>query len=302
MEYPARVHPRELVLGGYRGLVRLVAGRGLDRIPLLRAANGRLLRYLERAPARVGSHRMVVDPGDTLRLYSKGVYEPFETSLFEQEVRSGDVVLDIGANIGYYTLLFASRVGLAGHVYAFEPDPENFGLLRRNVELNGYENVTTVEAAVADERTTLTLYLSDESKAHRIYDAGGGRGTATVEAVQLDGWFAEQGDGLKIDVVKMDIEGAEGLALAGMRGLLARTRPRLLVTEFQPRSLARCGTEPAAYLAALRSAGYELYEVPREAERMELVEDSDLLERYPVDSERFANLVCRPLADISSST
>lgn len=296
------MHSRGLVLAGYRGLVRLVAGRGLDRLALLRAVNGRLLRYLERAPARVGRHRMVVDPGDTLRLYSKGVYEPFETSLFEQEVQSGDVVLDLGANIGYYTLIFASRVGPAGHVYAFEPDPENAELLRRNVKLNGYRNVTTVEAAVSDEQQTLTLYLSDESKAHRIYDAGGGRGTATVEAVRLDDWFAQHADAPRVDIVKMDIEGAEGLAFAGMRELVARTRPRLLVTEFQPRSLARCGTEPAAYLAALRSAGYALYEIPRDATRMELVEDRDLLDRYPVDSERFANLVCRPMAASSSST
>jgi FkbM family methyltransferase len=296
------VHSRGLVLAGYRGLVRLVAGRGLDRLPLLRAINGRLLRYLERAPARVGRHRLVVDPGDTLRLYSKGVYEPFETSLFEQEVRSGDVVLDLGANIGYYTLIFASRVGPAGHVYAFEPDPENAELLRRNVELNGYRNVTAVEAAVSDEQQTLTLYLSDESKAHRIYDAGGGRGTATVEAVRLDDWFAQHGETARIDIVKMDIEGAEGLAFAGMRGLVARTRPRLLVTEFQPRSLARCGTEPAAYLAALRAAGYALYEIPRDATGMKVVEDRDLLDRYPVDSERFANLACRPVEVSSTST
>src|SRR5437867_3185244 len=97
--------------------------------------------------ALVRGHWMHLDPTDsvvspTLRHF--GVFEPFETQLVQQMVRPGDVVLDVGANIGYYTLIFAELVGEQGHVYAFEPDPRNFAFLAKNVHSNRYRNVTLV--------------------------------------------------------------------------------------------------------------------------------------------------------------
>src|SRR3990172_11374400 len=77
----------------------------------------------------VGGHKMVLDPQDSLKLSSQGFYEPFLTGLVKQHTEPGDVVLDIGGNIGYYTLVFASLVGNEGKIYAFEPEPDLFKLL-----------------------------------------------------------------------------------------------------------------------------------------------------------------------------
>lgn len=84
----------------------------------------------------VQGHKMYLDEKDTLYISLDKIYEPCETIFFQNEVNKGHVVLDIGANIGYYTLLFAKKVGLDGHVFAFEPEPQNFALLSKNVEIN----------------------------------------------------------------------------------------------------------------------------------------------------------------------
>ena len=95
---------------------------------------------------------MHLDPSDTgvtPLLFYRGMMDPLETQLVQELVRSGDTVIDIGANVGYYTLLFSELVGETGRVIAFEPDPNNFALLERNVLGNGCRNVTLVPKAVA---------------------------------------------------------------------------------------------------------------------------------------------------------
>lgn len=281
---------RSLVLATYRFAVHVADGWRLDRFPPVRALNRQVLRYLAAEPAVVLGHRMVVEPGDNLRLYGKGEYEPYQTELWQQDIRPGDVVLDIGANIGYYTLLFARWVGPTGRVYAFEPDPKNFDILKRNVELNGYANVVLSSKAVSDRTQTLRLYLSSDPKDHRTYDVGDGRPSIEIEAVSLDDYFADY-DG-RVDFVKMDIQGFEPVALAGMRRFLERTRPRKLTTEFFPKALKRCGTEPADYVRALADCGFELYEIQKDDARLVPLDPAAFVAAYPAEGEDFTNIMC----------
>src|SRR5438094_750470 len=106
----------------------------------------------------------------------------------ESLVHPGDVAVDVGANIGYHTLIFARAVGERGRVFAYEPDPDNFRLLRRNVELNGYRNVRPFQAAVSDRSGTLTLYLSRDNPAdHRAYlPADEARDGIAIDSYRLD--------------------------------------------------------------------------------------------------------------------
>jgi len=234
---------------------------------------------------------MRVDVNDSLRLLAKGIYEPAETELVKSVVKPGDVVLDVGANIGYYTLIFARLVGDEGKVFAFEPDPANCALLRENVALNGYTNVVVSQAAASNRNGRVRLHLSDANKGdHRIYDSHDGRPCIEVPAVQLDELFAD--DDRRIDFIKMDIQGAEGLALEGMSFLLDRTPPRMLLMEFAPKALRRAGTEPASVLGWLTSFGYELHEIDRHGTRAGPLNASELLGRYSEETEEFANLVC----------
>src|SRR3989344_9219581 len=111
----------------------------------LRVLNRKLIRYMKSPMTVIDGHTVYVDPVDSLRLTTRGYYEPYLTRVFDQHIKKGDTVLDIGANIGYHTLHFARLVGETGKVYAFEPHPSNFALLKKNIEANGYKNVVLVQ-------------------------------------------------------------------------------------------------------------------------------------------------------------
>jgi len=159
----------------YKGCVKILSGHGIGRFFLVAVADNFIRSRLTPNFAEVLGHKMYLDVKDALRLSINGVYEPFETELVRKEVKKGDVVLDIGANIGYYTLIFAKLVGQEGEVLAFEPDPNNFALLKKNIEINGYRNVSLLQKAVSNRSGKIRLYLSDSNPgAHTIYDSHDG--------------------------------------------------------------------------------------------------------------------------------
>jgi FkbM family methyltransferase len=235
---------------------------------------------------------MFFDPNDSLKLFLNGVYEQFESELVNKEIRPGDVVLDLGANIGYYTLIFARRVGSGGRVYAFEPDPASFAILKTNVALNGYTNVVLVNKAVSDETRSSRLYLSEVNNGdHRIFDSHDGRKSVAVENVRLDDYFKDRDP--RVDFIKMDIQGAEWAALQGMAELLGKNRKVKMITEFEPVSLKGFGVEPSDYLKLLCANGFSLYEVNENKKEVLPVSIPYLLETYTHDElQEYTNLLC----------
>src|SRR3954463_8117512 len=123
-----------------------------------------LMGRLKPPTVEVLGHRIHLDPNDSLLLSVNGVYEETEARLFEQSIRPGDVVVDIGGHIGYYTLLAARAVGGAGPVYTFEPERGNYALLASNVAANGYAGrVTTVNKAVMASGGELRIFVSPDN-------------------------------------------------------------------------------------------------------------------------------------------
>jgi FkbM family methyltransferase len=270
---------------------RLLSGRGLAAFYPVRVLDNVVLRVARPNTVDVLGHRMLLDRLDSLRLSVNGVHEPMETRFVQEHVTHGMTVVDLGANIGYYTLLFAHLVGEQGRVYAFEPDPESFAILQRNVALNGYKNIVTVNRAVSDRAGTVRLYLSPQNRGdHRIYDSQDRRATVDVGTVTLDEYFAQQPT--RVDLIKMDIQGAEGLALRGMGHLLKRLDHSTLITEFWPGGLQRSGVSPSSYLAALRGHGFLLQEVNEREGWIMPTTPVDLLARYPAAKDGYTNLVC----------
>jgi FkbM family methyltransferase len=191
------------------------------------------------------------------RIAVNRTYEPHVVAALRPYLTPGAVVVDVGANIGYYSLLAASCVGPAGKVLAFEPSPENCALIRQSARANHFEQIVVRERAVADAGGTMG-YGADDSNG-QINRSISARHPMRVEAVALDDCLAAEAP---INVIKIDIEGAEGLALRGMRQLLRRHRPVLLV-EFNPGGLSEAsGVEPEAFLDELRGLGYALWVVP----------------------------------------
>jgi FkbM family methyltransferase len=268
-----------------------VGGHGLGRIKPLRAAYESLYRFLKPERVEVQGHWMRLDDRDSLELATREVYEPLETDLFRRWIGPGQTVLDIGANIGYYTLIAARQVGPRGRVFAFEPDPANFGLLKRNVEENGYANVVLVPQAVSDRSGRSRLYLNKTNRGdHRLYDSHDGRDWVWVKTAALDRYF------LKLDkhvhFIKMDIQGAEAAALRGMKGLLRRNGPVRLVTEFSPGSLRQAGSDPAGFLDLLQKLGFRISEISEKEKTVRPVRTAALLDRPWGGAEDYTNLSC----------
>jgi len=199
---------------------------------------------------------LYVDDMDSLGLIANGIYEADEVELCRWLVRPGDCVLDIGANIGFYTVWLAGLTGPRGKVIAFEPDLDNAALLERNIALNACGNVRIVPMALSDDAGSATLYRCEfNAGMHRLYPsvccAGDGESVGIA-----------RGDDLalgRVDFIKIDIEGFEPRAIAGLAGTI-RSNPQLaMIAEFSPLALMEAGTSPNEYLRILRSLGLRAF-------------------------------------------
>ncbi len=171
-----------------------------------------------------------------------------ERALLAKIVRPGMTVLDVGANIGVYTRFLAELTGLTGRVIAFEPEPRNFALLERAVA--DLPQVTAVHAAVAERSGTLRLYVADDLNVdHHTYDDGEGRRGVNVPSAAIDDYVKP---GERVDVIKMDIQGAELAALRGAERVLTENYEIRVVLEFWPYGLERAGTSAEQLLQHLR--------------------------------------------------
>ena len=212
----------------------------------------------------IDGHEMKITP-DYIDLLKGEGYEKGTTMVFTTLVKEGMNIVDIGANVGYYTLLAARRVGPHGKVYAFEPEPRNFRLLMENLRLNGYENVIAIQKAVSNESGTASLFLSPRcSGAHSLVSTRDrSNETTTAETVTLDDFFETEGCPT-IQVIKMDIEGWEMEALDGMHKVITRNSPLTMVMEFYPWGLLGRGMRPLALTSKLMELGFAISVIDEE--------------------------------------
>lgn len=184
-----------------------------------------------------------------------GTFEPDTVRVLKDIVKPGMTVLDVGANLGYYSLLAAQLVGPTGTVWAFEPVPDNVELLRKNLRENGCEDcVHVVPHAVIDSPGTARLFITEEdSGSCSLY--GDRSAYIDTTATTLDIWAA-QCDWPAVDLIKMDIEGAEKAALSGMRDLSRRNASLRLIVEFNPTTLHTAGVTAEEFFTAVQTSGF----------------------------------------------
>jgi len=284
---------KKLFIYIYRICVEHLSRKGLEKyIPIISVVERLFAYFLKKDFVEIKGHKIFLDRKDSLRLSIKKVYEPLETEIVENEVKPGDFVLDIGANIGYFTLIFARFVGDNGKVFAFEPEPITFKLLEKNIQINNYKNVILEQKAVSDKRGKLKLYISEENNGdHRIYESVEKRNSIEIESVYIDGYLSNQYIN-KIKFIKMDIQGAEGLAIQGMKKLLETNEKIKLLTEFAPCSLKICGTDPKEFLEILLKLGFKLYYTDYKNKKVKPVNINYLLKEYSVRSDDWTTLFC----------
>ncbi len=240
-------------------------------------------------------------------LRSRGVWEPFESRVALALLERGEGFVDLGANLGYYTLLAATRVAAQGRVFAFEPDPDNFALLERNLAANRAHQARAERCAVGAAAGEARLYLSPDNLGdHRLYDSGDGRRAVSTPVVTLDGYFGDRerfprGAG-PLHLVKADTQGCEALILRGAEGFIAEQGPRLCwMLEFWPFGLARCGTSADELLERLAKLDVNLAILREDLQRAVPTDENALArlawEGLHPETGRFLNLVAVPRAN-----
>ena len=158
----------------------------------------------------IEGRKMFCHGNDGLALSLFKTYEPIQTEIVKKFVKKGDNVIDVGAHVGYYTFLMSELVGESGKVFSFEPDPDNFILLKKGVEANNLKNVEIIQKAVSKENSKIKLYLSDTDRAtNRIYDAGmnDAHKIIEVDTCSIDEFLQDKK--IKINFIKIDAEGSD---------------------------------------------------------------------------------------------
>lgn len=224
-----------------------LAGRDLRARALLRRLT-RTARHGAHPIARGPAKGLLIDVAGSRPSYVLGRAEADMQRLFAATIRPGDVVMDLGANIGFFTLVAAVLAGPTGRVIAYEPSPSTAQAVRRNVELNGLGHVTIVQAAVSDRDGVACLDLGASDQDASIVRRDGGR-SIPVSTVSVDGEVARLG--IMPAFIKVDVEGAEADVVAGMQATLGH-RKTVVVCEVHDPADGLDGPVPRA----LRDAGY----------------------------------------------
>ena len=264
-------------------MARRASGSGLSAIPGVRRIYDGVYDRVARTGTTVvdvpfGS--LEVDPRDrgvAYHLLTSGFYEPFAMRSLLARVPEGATVLDVGAQIGYYTIALAQAVGPDGVVVAFEPEPANRALLERNVERNRLQNVRVVPHAVGDAPRQDRLYtdvrnLGLPSLAEdNVLEVAS---SVDVSVVTIDDHLRAEGIEGSVAALKVDVQGAEAQVIAGARRLFEQEDLAALV-EFWPAGIRRLGGDAERTAADLESRGFTFHladEVSSELRQFRAVE------------------------------
>jgi FkbM family methyltransferase len=253
---------------------------------------------------------MVADFGDlsvTPSLWLRGRYEPTATLALRVLTGSGSLVVDVGAHIGYYTLLAAQLAGPQGGVLAFEPNPLARRFLELNIQLNDLENVTVSDRALSDHNGTGLLYCQRQCSGAASLETSVVMNPEIVHDVTLetlDRIWRQEGHGRRMSLLKVDVQGHEARVLGGAYAVLREYRPAILL-EFNPRQLALSGDDPALSLDMLAELDYSLLLVDEElsalrAGTLPWILSVCLAERS--DGSGFRNVVAAQRSHIESLT
>jgi len=261
--------------------------------PLRRAANG-AIRALLPQRVRLGAASVWLNPEDpvvsgalTFRVYERG-----EITFFRSRFQADMTFVDVGANVGLYSALALSTPGFRGRVLAIEPHRESRVYLEKTIQSNAAARASTaiVGLAASDRAETLTLYQNPDNKGdNRVYPDPLLHGGETVGADTLDNICRQHGIA-SAGFIKIDVQGAEAKVVRGASGLLSASSDCILMTEFWPYGLARCGADGLEYLEMLRDLGFRLYELSGNRGTLTAISTPrQLVER--TQGRRYANLV-----------
>ena len=239
----------------------LLGGRGLTKYSFVRKVKNYSHSYLQTDHAEVFGNKLFLNKkGLALSISHYGTYEKLEAKIMEEEIKVGNITVDVGANIGLHTLNMARIVGNTGRVFAFEPDPSNFEILEKNVKINNYQNIILEQKAVGDKHGRTTLYQSDNPGNHRLFPlTKQAKGQIQVELTSLDKYFTDSNLANKINFIKIDVEGFEFSVLKGMKNILKNNKKIKILFENMQINTIEAGFTPIKVLNYLTSYDFKLF-------------------------------------------
>ena len=202
------------------------------------------------------------------------ILESHELDILKKIISKKMIVIDIGANIGLYTSILSKLVGDKGKVFAFEPDPNNFRLLKKCITKNNLCNVTLERKAISNNSHQGYLYQSGyNSGDNRIYKSNNNFRKIIIDTITLDSYFKEIP---KVNFIKMDIQGSEYLAFQGMQKIIFKNKNITIFSEFCPTMLKRCGSIPKVFLKNLILNNLNIYIIPSNNKKIIKINDNNI--------------------------
>ncbi|HCI04381.1 TPA: hypothetical protein DEW47_00135 [Patescibacteria group bacterium] len=186
------------------------------------------------------------------------LYEKDTTVLFRKIIKPDMIIVDIGAHIGYYSRIFSKLTKEGGVVYAFEPDHDNYKLLKLNTK--NLKNIRIFNEALSDKTGSISFYKSNNTGYHSLVTQNSVKEVATVPTQTLDN-FIQENRVAKIDLIKIDVEGGEPVVFDGCKNIFKQSS-LIIVMEFTPDNFQKLGLSPFSFLNNLqKSYGFSLYEI-----------------------------------------
>jgi FkbM family methyltransferase len=276
---------------------KLSRGKGFGKkYKIINSTVNKIETSLKSGTADVWAGKMFLHPNDGLRLSIRGIHNEEEAMMVRNNIKKDEIVVDLGAHIGYYSLMMAKLVGKNGKVFAFEPEPRNLELLYKNIKVNLYKNVKVIPKAVSDIDGECSLFVGQESfGANKIFKP---KKTDTqkfeeikTKTIRLDDYFEELGFLKKISFIKMDIEGSEVRALQGMKNILEFNENLKIFTEINRDALEDSNSNFRDMLEFLKNYDFKFYISDKKEHEWDKVEIDDFEELLKKDS--VMNVLCR---------
>ena len=222
---------RKLLFTTINGILKPFKGKGLSKTKLGKLVYEKLLIPNKPNYVNIEGFKLYIPQGKDLlsdHLLLTKEYEPLETKVIKDIVKEGDVVIDAGANIGYYTILLSKLVGATGKVYAFEPGEECFSLLKKNLRENRCCNVILINKALFNKKGKIKFYIDKEDKGSSSVLKTNGMEVISLRCVSVESTTLDNEIKEPIDFMKIDIEGAELQALQEATTLLCSCKKMVI--------------------------------------------------------------------------
>ena len=261
----------------------------------LREITNWLIKKLIPEKVKIGNASLFLNPNDPVvsGAIFFNVYEKTERKFIKSIAFKGMKVLDIGANIGYYTALLSQEAGDNGFILALEPDLESYKYLSKSINSLENKNVLSFPMAASNLKQRLPLYISKDNRGdNRLYQNNQKRDHIMVDCLTIDELSAQT----KIesfDLIKIDVQGYEPKVFQGMEKTIKSSKNLTILTEFWPKGIIQAGESPTNFLITLRKMKLKLFELKNNGSLVSLNQfrDNEFIKRFP--GRKYTNIVCK---------